>query len=51
MRYWVVTASSVGKLQTAVEDALKDGWVLQGGLAIMYDSYTGWLWAQAVVKP
>ena len=53
MQYQVIDADDVKALVELVNDALEDGWKLQGGVAVSNSTdqgYTRELYAQAMIK-
>ena len=49
MEYWIAQARTVDQLIKIVNDAIAEGWQLQGGIAAtMYESYTNYY--QAMVR-
>lgn len=50
MQYAVITMTDPKRLSTAVTEALRDGWQLQGGVSVAMDTYGNFTYAQAVIK-
>lgn len=49
MKYIVISASSIEKLQSQVNQAMKEGFILQGGVSIAIDQ-GNYQYCQAMVK-
>jgi len=50
-QYAVVEASSAEALQENVNAFLRDGWRLQGGVAVATNGALSWWYYQALVRP
>lgn len=50
MRYKIVKAESCYELEEKVDDMIKHGWKLQGGVSFVYHSSFRETWAQAMKK-
>lgn len=48
MKYKIIQTSSICALEVQIEALLREGWQLQGGVSVVYDSYI--IYAQALTK-
>ncbi|HEY8505588.1 MAG TPA: DUF1737 domain-containing protein [Gemmataceae bacterium] len=51
MEYVILEQDSAEKLQKAVNEYLREGWSLQGGVAVATYGMGTWWYYQAVVRP
>ena len=49
MKYKVIVDESYRRFQQEVNDRLKDGWILQGGIAVVSTTF-GTMFYQAMIK-
>ena len=49
MKYKVISDESYRRFQQEVNNRLKDGWILQGGIAVI-SNFSGTMFYQAMVK-
>ncbi len=50
MKYDVIFSNNSKDFQKAIQDWIDDGWEPQGGVAMQFNQYSKFYWAQAMVK-